>query len=98
MKLISVKGREIDASAIMAKNENQIAIGNASMNARGDIVGPGGKVIKSRETVARDYHQNNAMAVKSISLKEITPDVFPTPHEAVAALEKKPKGRIIKND
>lgn len=38
MKVASMLGKEVDMASLMARNPNTIAIGNASMNARGDIV------------------------------------------------------------
>ena len=36
------------------QNELTVAVGNAKVNARGDELGPGGKIIKKREEVLRD--------------------------------------------
>lgn len=83
-KIRTMRGKSLDVTAIMAKNETKVAIGNANMNARGDIVGPGGKVTRRREEVAHEYHQNNPKAVRRVSLKEVTPDVFLTPAEVIA--------------
>jgi hypothetical protein len=37
-------------------NESTIAVGNMKVNARGDELGPGGKVIRTRDQVMRDYY------------------------------------------
>jgi hypothetical protein len=84
MKVKSMRGVVLDLAQIMAQNEKVVAVGNAKMNARGDQVGPGGKVIKRREQVAKEYHESNPKAVKKISLKEVEPDVFLSPAEAVS--------------
>jgi hypothetical protein len=34
------------------------------MNARGDIIGTGGKVVKTREEILQDYYKNNPRAIK----------------------------------
>lgn len=83
-KIRTMRGKSLDVTAIQAKNETKVAIGNANMNARGDILGPGGKVKRKREEVAHEYHQNNPKAVRRVSLKEVTPDVFLTPAEVIA--------------
>ena len=36
------------------------AVGNVRVNARGDELVPGGKIIKKREEVPRDYYEDNA--------------------------------------
>ena len=40
------RGNMIDMDALMLKNEEEIALGNMKVNARGDKLGPGGKIIK----------------------------------------------------
>lgn len=95
MKVKSMRGVVLDLAQIMAQNEKVVAVGNAKMNARGDQVGPGGKVIKRREQIAKEYHEANPRAVKRVSLKDLEPDVFISPQEAVqqalAAVEESKK-------
>jgi hypothetical protein len=88
MKIKTMQGKTLDIGAIMAQNETTIALGNASMNARGDIIGPGGQVVKRKEQVAQEYHKRNPNAVKTVSLKELQPDVFLSPAEAVTEARK----------
>lgn len=83
MKVTTMQGKVIDVGALMAQNETAVAVGNANMNARGDILGEGGQIIKRKEQVAQEYHKSNN-AVKSVSLKDIQADVFLTPADAVA--------------
>lgn len=88
MKITTMQGKTLDIGAIMAQNETTIALGNASMNARGDLIGPGGQVVKRKEAIAQDYHKSNPNAVKSVSLKDLQPDVFLSPVEAVTEAKK----------
>lgn len=83
----TMKGKTLDLTPIMAKKQDTIAIGNANMNARGDILGPGGTIVKRREEVAQDYHNKNPKAVRRVSLKDVQADQFPTPAEAMAQLK-----------
>jgi hypothetical protein len=46
------------------RNEKMPAVGNLKVNARGDELGPGGKIIRTREEILRDYYANNPRAVK----------------------------------
>lgn len=55
-------GREIDMDALLEKNQLMPAVGNVRMNARGDELGPGGKIIKKREDIVTAYYENNPMA------------------------------------
>jgi len=38
------------------KNELTPAVGNSRVNARGDELGPGGKIIRSREDILKDFY------------------------------------------
>ncbi len=60
----SMQGKIIDMELLAKKNELTPAIGNVRMNARGDEIGPGGKIIRSREDILANYYENNSNAVK----------------------------------
>ena len=53
----SMQGRMIDIEKLRAANENVQAVGNMNVNARGDVLGAGGKVITKKETVIRKYYE-----------------------------------------
>ncbi len=55
----SMQGKEVDMTKLMNQNEMTVAVGNARVNARGDELGPGGKIIKKREDVLKDYYQSH---------------------------------------
>jgi hypothetical protein len=42
------------------RNETEIAVGNIRVNARGDELGPGGQIVKTREQVLEEYYKNNS--------------------------------------
>jgi hypothetical protein len=52
----SMQGKEIDLDKLRNKNETTLAVGNVKVNARGDELGPGGKIIKKREDVMAEYY------------------------------------------
>ena len=60
----SMQGKIVDMELLAQKNELTPAIGNARMNARGDEIGPGGKIIRRREDILANYYENNPNAVK----------------------------------
>lgn len=60
----SVRGKEIDMERLSLKNETAPAVGNARMNARGDELGAGGKIVKTREQILQEYYKNNPRAVQ----------------------------------
>jgi hypothetical protein len=51
---------------LVMKNEMTMAVGNVKVNARGDELGPGGKIIKKREDALRE------VAPKSTPQKNVT--------------------------
>jgi hypothetical protein len=51
----SMLGKEIDLEKLRMRNEMTPAVGNARVNARGDELGPGGKIIRKREDVVSEY-------------------------------------------
>jgi len=59
----TMQGKVVDLEKLMAKNELTPAIGNARVNARGDELGPGGRIIRKREDIMADYYANNPTAV-----------------------------------
>lgn len=63
----SMQGKEVDMEKLMRQNELMPAIGNINVNARGDELGPGGKIVKKREDVVSDYYENNPKALKEKS-------------------------------
>lgn len=50
----SAQGRPVNFDELIANNPNTIAAGNANLNSRGDIIGPGGKIIKTAEEIAME--------------------------------------------
>lgn len=60
----SMRGREIDMEKLTIRNELLPAVGNLKVNARGDQLGPGGKIVKTKEELLQDYYKNNPRAVQ----------------------------------
>ena len=60
----SMRGKEIDMEKLNLKNELLPAVGNAKVNARGDEIGKGGEIVRTREEVLQDYYKKNPRAVK----------------------------------
>lgn len=55
----SARGERIDMDMIRLSNEKVIAIGNMRTNARGDELGAGGKVVKTKSQIMAEYHKLN---------------------------------------
>ena len=60
----SMQGRVVDLDMLIKRNELTPAVGNARVNARGDELGPGGKIIRKREEVVQDYYSTGSEPVQ----------------------------------
>jgi len=60
----SMQGKQVDMDLLRQKNELTPAVGNARVNARGDELGPGGKIIKKREDVLSEYYRDHPATVE----------------------------------
>ena len=60
----SVRGKEIDMEKLSLRHEKTPAVGNMKVNARGDELGEGGKIVRTREQVLQDYYAQNPSALK----------------------------------
>tara|TARA_R110000868_G_scaffold138792_2_gene353196 strand:+ start:3071 stop:3400 length:330 start_codon:yes stop_codon:yes gene_type:complete len=56
----SANGKNVDLDLLIKRNELTPAVGNARVNARGDELGPGGKIVRKREDILKDYYNNSA--------------------------------------
>jgi hypothetical protein len=84
---ISMRGIAIDMDAMRSQNDQTIAIGNARMNARGDIMGQGGKIEIRREQIIRDFYAQHPQGMNQVSLKAALPDTFESPADAWKRIE-----------
>lgn len=58
-KYRTMQGREVDMDQLLQKNETVPAVGNVRMNARGDELGEGGKVVRTREEIVAQYYKDD---------------------------------------
>lgn len=77
MKVTSIRGKALDIAKFIEKHGDKRALGNAKMNARGDIIGQGGKVVKTSEQMIMEYNRSNPKAVsKQVALKSIQNEIY----------------------
>lgn len=60
----SANGKIVDMDLLRQRNELTPAVGNARVNARGDELGPGGKIVRKREDILKDFYQQAEDAAK----------------------------------
>lgn len=55
----SANGKVVDMDLLRQRNELTPAVGNARVNARGDQLGPGGKIVRTREQMLQDFYDQS---------------------------------------
>ena len=60
----SMQGKEVDMEKLVRQHELMPAVGNVRVNARGDELGPGGAIKRTREQVLADYYAKNPGAMQ----------------------------------
>ena len=74
----SMQGKEVDMSKLALQNEMTVAVGNVRVNARGDELGPGGKIVRKREDILKEYHQDHPQSVPDeVSVRKQVIDKHP---------------------
>ena len=58
----SMQGKEVDMDKLIRQHELMPAVGNVRVNARGDELGPGGKIVRKREDIIAEYYEANPKA------------------------------------
>jgi len=86
----TARGQTIDMESLQLANEKTIAVGNMKVNARGDKIGNGGKIVKTRAQVQAEFYQlRTPMAsVDTIvaPVDDLTPKVMATKSAADAPI------------
>lgn len=69
---LSMRGEVIDMEKLRITNGDQVALGNANKNARGDLIGQGGVIVKTQEQIEAEWAASKAKrdaAAKPVDLK-----------------------------
>ena len=87
---LTAKGEHIDMDRLRSIHATMPALGNANKNARGDLLGPGGVILKTQEQISAEIEAIRAeraasirpVDIKSPALIPDNPQVGPVPtHE-----------------
>ena len=65
----SMRGKEVDMEKMALKHEMTPAVGNMRVNARGDLLGPGGQIVKTKEQIIDEYYKNQTQDAKNTVTK-----------------------------
>ncbi len=55
----TANGKQVDMDLLRQRNELTPAVGNARVNARGDELGAGGKIVRKREDILKDFYSQS---------------------------------------
>jgi hypothetical protein len=88
----TMQGKQIDMDLLRKKHELTPAVGNVRVNARGDELGPGGKIIRKREDIIKEYYASNPNAVVD---QEAAPVVTEQPASETVEMQKQTESKPV---
>ena len=97
----TMQGRMVDIEKLRAANEDVRAVGNMNVNARGDVLGPGGQIATTKANViAKYYEQPKGKVDDTPARAKPTPPrkTAPTPQPSVQKMtpvESKPTAKPV---
>lgn len=74
-----MQGRLVDIDKLRATNETVKAVGNMNVNARGDVIGQGGRIIQTKDQVMKAYYQEPKGQAQDTPVKKTQPTGIATP-------------------
>jgi len=66
----TAQGKQVDIESLRIANEESIAVGNMKVNARGDKLGPSGRVAETRNQTQDQYYKLSTPVPQEISMEE----------------------------
>ena len=88
----SAMGRVVDMGALMLENENTRAVGNMNVNARGDVLDSGNRVVETKnKQVAKHYQRQVAASANHL------PTTSTTAAKKQQSLKKAAKEKVAKD-
>jgi len=94
----TMQGKQVDMDLLRQRNELTPAVGNARVNARGDELGPGGKIIKKREDVLGEYYRDHPQAVPNEVPGQGTVEADEETKDAVKKVAEEVAPQIVKDE
>lgn len=70
------RGREFNMQAFVNDKGDAVAVGNSNRNARGDLLGPGGKVIATSQQITSEvYNRKSTQASTTVKLNPMEQEI-----------------------
>ena len=93
----TMQGDQVDIEALFHRNELTQAVGNMRVNARGDDLGPQGKIVKTKEQKMKEYYERmNAPKRGPGRPRKVQPDEVAAAVPTVAAVKEDPVDQALK--
>lgn len=91
-------GIPIDMEAIRSRHAREVAVGNMNVNAQGDRLGKGGKVVKKAQDVYRAQQaEHSSSTTKQVSIKDMNEVATVTPPATKPTKSSKKKETTLPN-
>ena len=73
----TASGKLVDMDTLALRNEYTIAVGNMNVNARGDQLGEGGQIVKTREEIMSEHYATKGAVVpkQTNSREQVTNEI-----------------------
>ena len=81
-----MQGRMVDIDKLRSSNLETPAVGNMGVNARGDVLGKNGQIIKSKDAVMKQYYETPKGKAQDTTVKK-TQKVTPIPQPRVEQVQ-----------
>lgn len=95
----TMNGTPVELDKLIMRNETTLAVGNAKVNARGDTIGPGGKIVKKHEdAVAENTPTSDNVVSQAAKSKPVIQPMQPAPIVQPAASNKPRSTRSTATD
>lgn len=79
-KHFTALGEPIDMAALSIRHSTTVALGNAKMNARGDILGEKGVVLRTQEQIDAEWRRLKEQREASVGVSQNIKDPLPSHH------------------
>ena len=93
----TMQGRMVDIEKLRAANETVQAVGNMNVNARGDVIGPGGTIVTPKSEVIQKYYEQPKGRVDDTPARsKQTPAIKVAPKQTIQKMSPTPKAEVKK--
>jgi hypothetical protein len=71
----TAQGKEFNMQAFTSNRGETIAVGNSGRNARGDLLGAGGKIITSSQEIANKVYNQSSVQTKKVKINPMEQEI-----------------------